>query len=399
MKVLMLGWELPPYNSGGLGVASYNLCKALSENGNIDIEFILPYNADHNINFMKITPAINQSFKSLKKSGIAYDSFSYIDDQGNVKWLNIFDQQEIFENAVSRLVEDLSFDILHAHDWLTFKAALRVKQKRNIPLILHVHSIESDRSGNHRGNPMVMEIEYNALNMADRIIAVSNYTKNKIIEDYQVPADRIEVVHNKINPYEFYDDLQENIYKGLSKYKEYGYKIVTSIGRLTIQKGLPNLLHAFKLVLEKNPKTLLFIVGSGEQYRELLDLAAYLNIGQNVIFADFQRGKNYRDAFSIGDLFVMPSVSEPFGITALEAIGYNSPALISKQSGAAEVIKNFLKVDFWDINEMANQISAVIRYPDLHDELLNNAKIEFHNLSWNDSATQVHNLYKEHAVA
>ncbi len=399
MKVLMLGWELPPYNSGGLGVASYNLCKALSQNGNIDIEFILPYSADHKIDFMKITPAINQSFKSIKKSGIAYDSFSYIDSEGNVKWLNIFDQQSMYENAVSRLVEDLSFDILHAHDWLTFKAALRVKQKRNVPIILHVHSIESDRSGNHRGNPVVQEIEYNALNMADRIIAVSNYTKNKIIEDYQVPADRIEVVHNKINPYEFYENFQDNVYRGLVKYKEYGYKIITSIGRLTIQKGLPNLLHAFKLVLEKNPKTLLFIVGSGEQYRELLELSAYLNIGHNVIFADFQRGKNYRDAFSIGDLFVMPSVSEPFGITALEAIGYNSPALISKQSGAAEVIKNFLKVDFWDINEMANQISAVISYPDLHDELLANAKKEFYNLSWNDSAIDVHNLYREYATA
>ncbi len=391
----MLGWELPPFNSGGLGVASYNLCKALSLNNGIDIEFILPYNSQHNIDFMRITPAIDQSIKSIKRSGIAYDSFSYIDEQGQTRWLSMHDQQQIYEHAVSNLVENTTFDILHAHDWLTFRAALKVRERKNVPIILHVHSIESDRSGNKHGNPAVQDIEYSAMNLADRIIAVSNYTKLKIMEDYNVPENKIEVVHNKINPYEFVDYDQSNVYSGLAKFKEAGYSVVTSIGRLTIQKGLPNLLHAFKLVVEKNPKTILFIVGSGEQYRELIELAAYLNIGQNVMFADFQRGKNYRDAYLIGDLFVMPSVSEPFGITALEAIGYNSPILISKQSGVAEIIKNSLKVDFWDINEMANQISAVISDRVLHDELLNNSKREFENLSWDDAANDIHGIYNQ----
>ena len=175
-----------------------------------------------------------------------------------------------------------------------------------------------------------------------------------------------------------------------------GYRVVVNVGRLTIQKGLTNFLRAAKEVIAHQPKTLFLVVGSGDQYYELINLAAELGIGPSVFFTDFQRGKNWRDAFSIGDLFVMPSVSEPFGLTPLEAIGYGTPALVSSQSGISEVLRNCLKVDFWDINEMANLITAVVQNDALRDELLRNAIGEFEKLSWDDASSKVLDLYERH---
>lgn len=391
----MLGWELPPHNSGGLGIACYQLCKALSKR-NLDIEFVLPYDADHGIDFMKITAAVPQGVASIMRSGIAYDSYKYLLEDGTEQWFNIHDQQELYEHAVAELVEEREFDIVHAHDWLTFRAALRVKELRGCPIILHVHSVESDRAGSGHGNPLVREIEEIGLHLADRIIAVSQHTKRAIMRDYAVPADKIEVVHNSIEPSEVAPLDAENVYRYLSLMKSLGYRVVVNIGRLTIQKGLPNLLQTAKLVLDKAPKTLFLIVGSGEQYYELIELAADLGIGENVLFTNFQRGKNWRDAFAIGDLFVMPSVSEPFGLTPLEAIGYGTPALVSKQSGVSEVLQNCLKVDYWDIQEMANKITAVMLSDDLRNELSRNAYNEYTGMSWDKASQKIHDLYDHH---
>lgn len=392
----MLGWELPPHNSGGLGIACYQLCKALSQK-NVDIEFMLPYNADHGIDFMDVTAAHPQGVSEVMRSGIAYDSYKYILEDGSEEWLDIYQQQELFEHSVASLAEEREFDIVHAHDWLTFRAALRVKEQSNCPIILHVHSVESDRSGSKYGNPMVKEIEGISLHLADRVIAVSEHTKKSIIRDYGVPSDKIEVVHNSIEPSDM-DPLEgDTVYRYLEMMRSKGYRVVVNIGRLTIQKGLPNLLRAAKEVVAKNPKTLFLIVGSGEQYYELVELAAELGIGENVLFTDFQRGKKWRDAYGIGDLFVMPSVSEPFGLTPLEAIGYGTPALVSKQSGVSEVLNNCLKVDYWDIDEMANQITAVMRNDALRDELLSNAQNEYQKLSWSNGSDKIASLYERHA--
>ena len=303
MKILMLGWELPPHNSGGLGMACYQLCKALSKK-DISIEFILPYQADHQVDFMNVIAAKPHGVASVLRSGIAYDSYKYIKEDGSEEWLNIFDQQELYEHAVMQIAEEKEFDIIHAHDWLTFRAAMRVKQTKNCPLILHVHSVESDRAGSARGNPLVHEIEDVALHMADRIIAVSHRTKDIIMRDYAIPADKIEVVHNSIDPSDIEPLDSDNAYRYLQVMKSHGYRVVVNVGRLTIQKGLPNLLRAAKEVIARAPKTFFLIVGSGEQYYELIDLATDLHIGQNVLFTDFQRGKRWRDAFAIGDLFV-----------------------------------------------------------------------------------------------
>lgn len=395
----MLGWELPPHNSGGLGVACYQLCKALSTKG-ADIEFVLPYTADHDIDFMRINSAHPQDVESVLKAGIAYDSFKYTKKSGEITWVDLFGQSAIYEQAVDRIVELSEFDIIHAHDWLTFRAALRAKQKTNRPMILHVHSIESDRAGKEMsGNPLVREIEATAMMLADKVIAVSERTKNAIIREYDIPADRIETVHNSLDVTDVQPLDNSNAYSYLSKMKQQGYRVVVNVGRLTVQKGLPNLLRAAKDVIDRAPKTIFLIVGSGEQERELLLQAAELGISKNVIFTGFQRGKAWRDAFAIGDLFVMPSVSEPFGLTPLEAIGYGTPALISKQSGVSEVIKNCLKVDFWDIDEMANQITSVVQNDGLRDTLHTNALQEYEKLSWNHAADKLMSMYNHHAKA
>lgn len=392
----MLGWELPPHNSGGLGVACYQLCKALSKKG-ADIEFVLPYTADHDIDFMRINAAHPQDVTTVLKAGIAYDSFQYIKDTGEVEYVDLFGQSHIYEKAVERIVQLAEFDVIHAHDWLTCRAALRAKELSGKPLIVHIHSIEADRAGReHGGNPVVREIESLAMLIADRVIAVSERTKTAIVREYHIPADKIDVVHNSISEDMLITESGDNAYRYLMDMKQQGYRVVASIGRLTIQKGLPNLLRAFRFVVERNPKTLLLIVGSGEQYYELLTLAAELGLSKSVIFTEFQRGKRYRDAYAAADLFVMPSVSEPFGLTPLEAIGYGTPALVSRQSGVTEILANCLKVDYWDINEMANQIAAVVAQPALAQELQTNAQKELGRLSWGQAADKLFAIYGRH---
>ncbi len=384
MKVLMLGWELPPHNSGGLGQACFDMCKSLS-NQNVDIEFILPYISSHNIDFMKVTSAFNHT--ELQKNVLhqAYDSINYTYSSK---------EHELFEETVDDLISDKTFDIVHAHDWLTFRAAIRIKERTNLPIILHVHSIESDRAGGQRGNELVRDIEEYCLKLADKVIAVSEHTKQAIIREYSVPSENIEVVHNSINTDDIIPLSGINSYRYIELMKEKGYKVAVNFGRLTIQKGLSNLIEAMHKVVAKHPKSLLLIIGSGEQYFDLIKLSADLGISSHVLFADFQRGKKLRDGIAIGDLFVMPSISEPFGLTALEAIGYGTPAMVSKQSGVSEIVKNMLKVDFWDIDEMANKIATAFENPELLDELLDKSSSEIQNISWDQSSMKIKNLYE-----
>ncbi len=395
----MLGWELPPHNSGGLGVACYQLCRALSKKG-ADIEFVVPYRAQHDIDFMKVTAAVPTGVKTVLPGNNAYDSYQYIHSDGHTETVDIFTQQQHYEHSVVALAQQRAheFDVIHAHDWLTFRAALRIKQHANLPLVIHFHSIERDRAGGNAGNPLVREIEALALLMADRVIAVSQHTKDMIVEDYDIPADKIEVVHNSIDKDMLAPLDEANTYKYLVELKKQGYRVVVNIGRLTIQKNLVNLLYAAKEVVARAPKTIFLIVGSGEQYFELITLAGDLGIAKNVLFAGFQRGKRWRDAYAIADLFVMPSISEPFGLTALEAIGYGTPVLMSRQSGVAEVIANSLKVNFWDVRDMADKIAAVVRNDSLRDELHANALAEYNHLSWDESADKLFGLYRHHAA-
>lgn len=396
MKVLMLGWELPPHNSGGLGVACYQLCKALAQK-TVDIEFVLPYDAEHQIDFMQVRATSQQDIMTFLQAGNAYASHGYETSVGrNHSPSNLSEQIALYERQIDHIATEAEFDIIHAHDWLTARAGIRAKQITGKPLIVHIHSIESDRSGGiGKGNPLVREIEYLAMLLADQVIAVSNHTKRAIVREYDIPADKIVVVHNSIDQDWYAPLTPDTDYRYIQTMKKLGYKVVVNIGRLTIQKGLYNFLCAAREVVARQPKTIFLIVGNGEQEVELLELSAKLGISRNVIFTGFARGKRLRDSFAIGDLFVMPSVSEPFGLTPLEAIGYGTPALISKQSGVAEVLQNCLKVDYWDVNEMANQICAVVANDSLRDELIKNALIEYQKLSWAESADKFVDIYQK----
>jgi glycosyltransferase involved in cell wall biosynthesis len=350
---------------------------------------------------MTVTAAMPQGVDAILKSGIAYDSYRYTFKDGHEEWYDMFDQQRMYEVAVGRLVAEREFDVIHAHDWLTFRAALRAKEITGTPVIAHVHSIEADRAGGHGGNPLVREIESLAFHAADKIVAVSEFTRQAIAREYGIPLDKISVVYNCLERSDMtpLEHPHETSYRYLATLQAQGYRVLTYVGRLTIQKGVTNLLHAAKLVVEKAPKTIFLIVGDGDQFLELVQLAADLGIAKNVIFTGFMRGKPWRDAFALADLFVMPSISEPFGLVPLEAVVYGTPAMVTKQSGVAEVLHSALKVDFWDINEMANQMIAAVQNTPLRDELLKNATAEIERMSWHETADQVLALYEQHRLA
>ena len=409
MKILMLGWELPPHHTGGMGIVCYQMCKQLAKSG-ADIEFILPFTASFpDIDFMRINPALPEGVDKVISSnnsgeglaGSTYDSqyFEYTMSDGSKRGVHMNEHQTKYTEYVSKLVKYGEYDVIHAHDWLTIRAGIAARQISGKPLILHIHSTEFDRSGGKHGNPMVREIEYIGLHMADKIIAISEFTKQTIIREYGIDASKIEVVHNmmEFEPHELYE-TSKNAYSYIEHMKERGYKVVVSAGRLTIQKGLYHLLEAMQKVIALQPKTILLVVGGGEQYTDLIVHAADLGIGANVLFTGQLNGtgRAWRDSYRIANLFVMPSVSEPFGITPLEALTYGTPALISKQSGVSEVLKNCLKVDFWDINEMANQIAAVLQNQDLENTLIKNGQEELKSLTWGKSINKLMHQYAIH---
>ncbi len=392
----MLGWELPPHNSGGLGVACYQLSKALAHQG-VSIDFVLPYDAPHDIDFMKITPAMPVGAERSANLGGAYDSYCY-HCESDTCWhtypKDLRGQQQRYSDFIEEYVQREVPDVIHAHDWLTFEAGMRAKQLTRRPLIAHVHATEFDRSGERRGNPLVHDIEYHALHMADRVIAVSQVTKDIIAREYGVPGDKIQVIHNSIEPTDFADVDFAGSYVYLEEMKKRGYKVVVSLGRLTVQKGLRYLIEAARQVIDVNDKVLFLVAGDGELREELIELSAQLGVSQQVIFAGFVRGAQWRDAYAIGDMFVMPSVSEPFGLTALEAAGTGNAVLLSKQSGAGEVLRSVLKFDFWDTRKLANCILAVAQEPVLQRSLIRNVAHEFARLSWRDVAEKCQDVYQ-----
>ena len=401
----MLGWELPPHHTGGMGIVCYQMCKQLARSG-AEIEFVLPYSADFtNINFMKINPALPQDVEEVigNQAGSTYDSqyFQYVMSDGTTRGAAMDEHQRNYRDYVSRLVNYGQYDVIHAHDWLTFRAALAAKQATGAPLFVHIHSTEFDRSGGGHGNPLVREIEYIGLHMADKIFAVSQATKNIIVREYGIDPAKIEVVHNsmELEAHELYEDKSDNAFRYLAGMQQQGYGVVVSAGRLTIQKGLIHLLDAFRIVVDKRPKSLLLIVGPGEQYHELIERAADLGLSGNVIFTGHLNGtgKQWRDAFRVGNLFVMPSVSEPFGITPFEALAHGTPALISKQTGSSEILRNVLKVDYWDTHEMANQIVAVLNNHNLEKTLAENGHEELLHQNWQSSATKMMDHYHRHS--
>lgn len=403
MKVLMLGWELPPHYAGGMGLVCDQLTRQMAKHG-ADIEFILPFTADYShITHMKVTPADGQDAYSLMSSGGTYDSMSYqvTSSSGETSVNNLYQQVHYYTNHVQKLAKLGEYDVIHAHDWLTIKAGISAKLATGLPLFVHIHATEYDRAGGKFGNPLIRDIEYAGLHMADHIFAVSSYTKDVLVREYHLPADKITVTENVMDvPLKLIEE-DHTSYAYLEKLKSSGYSVVLNAGRMTIQKGIYHLLNAAKIVIEKNPKTIFFLVGGGEQINELLEHAAELGIGRNVIFTGRIEGigKQWRDAFRVSDLFVMPSVSEPLGMVPYEATAYGVPSLVSKQSGIVEYFTNCLKVDYWDSREMANQICSVLDNRCLHDELLSNAQVEKETKSWEPISERIMSKYSTHCEA
>jgi glycogen(starch) synthase len=398
MKILMLGWELPPHNSGGLGVACYHLSKALALKGT-SIDFVVPYAAKHNIDFMTVHSATNLS--PLHKFGMgAYDSsfLTEIIDQNGENPSTIRQIQHRYVRFVEEMVGTKDFDAIHAHDWLTMEAGMRAKELTDKPLIVHVHATEFDRAGGQSGNPIVHEIEYQGLIMADRILAVSQATKQIIIEKYGIPADKIEVVYNAIDTASFDDGYRydQRTYRYLEGLKAEGYTVISAVTRLTIQKGLGNLVKALAKANEKYDRLVLLLAGDGEQRDELIRLAAELGISDKVFFTGFVRGKQWRDAYSVSDVFVLSSISEPFGLTALEAAHHDNALIVTKQSGVGEVLHSIFRYDFWDVDRLADQMVGIATSPALKASLRKNVTREYARISWHDVAEQCTSLYKSY---
>lgn len=398
MNILMLGWELPPHNSGGLGVACFQMSKALALAGS-RIDFVLPYDAHHpGAEFMTIHAAT--SLQPLHRNGMgAYASPEVITDalhrKPNEGLATIRDVQARYVEFVDSMVTDTHYDAIHAHDWLTIEAGIIAKQRTGAPLIVHVHATEFDRAGTTFGNPLVHEIEEQGLLMADRIIAVSAITKAIIVQRYNIPADKVEVVHNafdvdSIEPH-VYD---ESTYAYLEHLKSEGFTVVTTITRFTVQKGLAHLMKAAARANERYDKLVFLFAGDGEQRDELLELSAEYGISDKVFFTGFIRGQRWRDAYTVADIFVMSSVSEPFGLTALEAAHHDNALIITKQSGVGEVLSNIFRYDFWDTDKLADQMIAIATSQSLKMELTNGVKREYAKISWDDVARRCMEMYR-----
>lgn len=395
MKILMLGWELPPYNSGGLGVACYHLSKALALEG-ASIDFVVPYATSHpDVEFMTVHAATN--LDPPTRNGVlgAYDSKHVQDNAVASDPNDMRGVQKQYVAFTEQLVKKIKPDAIHAHDWLTLEAGMKAKELTGVPLIAHVHATEFDRAGGAAsGNPLVHEIEYQGLMMADRIIAVSNITKELIVRRYHIPADKIEVAYNTVD----FDDLNKQgddyrTYAYLETLKNEGYTVVATLTRFTVQKGLTHLLRAAARACEKYDKLVFLLAGDGEQRDELVRLSAELGIADKVLFTGFVRGREWRGAYNVADIFVMSSVSEPFGLTALEAAHYNSALIITKQSGVGEILSNIFRYDFWDIDALADRIVGIATSPSLASLLKQNASLEYARLTWNDVARQCMQLY------
>ncbi len=393
----MLGWELPPHNSGGLGVACLNLSKSLAKLG-ADIDFVVPYEAEHHFSYMKVLSATPVDPLFRYGGGGAYDSD--IEEKhfrsANCKELvSIRDIQKNYIRFIEQYLMQFKPDVVHAHDWLTYEAGILAKKNFGIPLVAHVHATEFDRGGASGGNPLIRQIEYEGLLWADRIIAVSQATKNTIIEKYGIPADKIEVAYNGFNAPDddyCYDGSSYQYIEGL---KKQGYTVVSTVGRFTLQKGLGHMMRAAARAISIHPKMIFLFAGDGEQREELMRTSAELGISNNVIFTGFIRGKQLRDIYSISDIFVMSSVSEPFGLTALEAAHHGNALIITKQSGVGEVLQSIVRYDFWDEDKLAGALVNIAESPALTEVLKDGIRKEYARISWDDVAEKCIQVYNE----
>lgn len=422
----MLGWEFPPFFSGGLGVATFGMVKALSPK--VEIKLIIP-NSSGNISLsnVNIIGLNTVSAQELNLERLQFNFSNYTSELQNVSltvspyhYLNeeiiknkfdefdslttkekkvekirgIFSREDVYGSdimykiylyaqIVSQLTSDAEFDLIHAHDWITFPAGIELKKTTKKPLILHVHSLETDRAGEATRNEIYW-LEKKAMTVADRIFSVSQFTKDQIIKHYGIDAEKIYVVHNGIDP--------------ASKPRSHHQlrdKLIVFLGRITHQKGPEFLLETAEKVSRVYPRVKFVVAGTGDQFAHILETSAYKRMGSKFIFAGFLTKAKVEELLNMADVYFMPSVSEPFGLTALEAAQHHVPTVLSSQSGAAEVMKSSLKADFWDTDKYANYIYALLKYNALNQELSGNANSELNGLTWDHTAEKIWNVYQQ----
>jgi glycosyltransferase involved in cell wall biosynthesis len=422
MKVLMFGWEFPPHISGGLGTACFGLTRGMAKH-KVDMLFVVPKTfGDENEEAVRLVDASDVTvdmkkseykdywkrieYMEIGSSIIPYvspEEFERITSQEELNKISeesvVFTRKYEFQGGYGKnLLEEVSryalvasaiaakkdFDLIHSHDWLTYPAGIAAKYVSGKPLVIHVHATEFDRSGKNV-NQQVYDIERRGMDEADRIIAVSNWTRNIVIEKYGQPPDKVFTVHNAVEPTE---------YKDINATSHVQEKIVTFLGRITFQKGPEYFVEAARLVLERYPNVRFVMAGSGDMLEKMIRRVAKLRIGSHFHFTGFLRGADVDKMLAMSDVFVMPSVSEPFGIVPLEAMRSNVPVIISKQSGVSEVLKHALKIDFWDINAMADSIYGILKYPALNKMFTKYGKDEVDSLKWEQAGLKVKQVYQ-----
>lgn len=422
MKVLMFGWEFPPHITGGLGTACYGLTKGLTRH-NAEVVFVVPKSfgdedqsyislvnaSDVEIDIREkqftefvdrltyleigsnlipyVTPEEFQTFREKETKTTSEDTTSLFTGryQFSGKYgSNLFEEVSRYALIGSGLARVHSFDIIHAHDWLTYPAGIAAKQASGKPLVVHMHATEFDRSGENI-NQLVYDIEKAGMEAADRVITVSNFTRQIVIDRYGIDPNKIFTVHNAVEPTETGEKAQFD--------RTVDEKIVTFLGRLTYQKGPEYFIEAAHKILQRDENVRFVMAGTGDMLEKMVKRVAQLKMSTKFHFTGFLKGPDVDRMFALSDVFVMPSVSEPFGIVPLEAMRSNVPVVISKQSGVSEILKHALKIDFWDVEGLADAIYGILHYDALRRMFLKHGKEEVDSLKWENAAFNVIEVY------
>ena len=425
MRVLMFGWEFPPHIAGGLGTACYGIVKGLAYNG-VQTLFVMPSaSGDEDQSAAKIINASDvpvESFDStvdefldkVKFVRIGSNMIPYVDPEEFHEMVESERrlQSENLTKCIgtkfrfsgrygSNLMEEVAhyamvggtiamehkdeFDIIHAHDWLTYLAGIAAKELTGKPLVVHVHATSFDRGTEDQINSRVYDIEKRGMMAADKVIAVSDLTRNIVINKYGIDPEKVVTVHNAVD---FSGRENVKVERGVRD------KVVTFLGRITFQKGPEYFIEAAAKVLKRTKGVRFVMAGSGDMMNRCIRHVAKLGISDRFHFTGFLRGAEVQKMFAMSDVYIMPSVSEPFGISPLEAMRSNVPAIISNQSGAAEVLKYAFKVDFWDVDAMADDIYALLKYPALADFAAREGYEEVNRLKWNIATAKLKNIYE-----
>lgn len=420
MKVLMFGWEFPPHILGGLGTASYGLTKGLSVQPDMQITFCIPKPwGDEDQSFMQIIgmnsvpiawrdPSWEQVQERVGKymdpqlyfdlRNHIYADFNYmhVNDLGCMEFSgrypdNLHEEINNYSIVAGVVARQQEYDIIHAHDWLTYPAGIHAKQVSGKPLVIHVHATDFDRS---RGNvnPTVYSIEKDGMDHADCIMCVSELTRQTVINHYHQDPNKCFAMHNAVYP--LADHLQAIVdqRKPASERKE---KVVTFLGRITMQKGPEYFIEAARKVLERTHNVRFCFAGSGDMMNAMIELAASYGIADRCHFPGFMKGAQVFECFRDSDVYVMPSVSEPFGISPLEAMQSGVPTIISKQSGCAEILDKCIKIDYWDIDAMSDAMYSLCTNPALHQYLQEEGKKEVDGITWEKVGVKIRALYEK----